>query len=140
MTRINTVDPCILSDKHLVAEYRELPRVFGLAKAAFYRGEIPADARNPREYCLGSGHARFFYDKLTFLTYRFDSIVRVMRARGFKPTHFYVPDGPGSIIWYGDWTPTDRDHIVNLRRLVERAPQHSAYSAVLAILEARNNG
>ena len=33
MTRINVVPPRLLLDEHLLAEYRELPRVFALAKA-----------------------------------------------------------------------------------------------------------
>lgn len=64
MTRINVVDPALLSGAHLVAEYRELPRVFALALEASMRGETPTDPRNPREYCLGPGHVRVFYPPL----------------------------------------------------------------------------
>lgn len=34
MTRINLADPSTLHSKHLLAEYRELPRVFKLVEAA----------------------------------------------------------------------------------------------------------
>lgn len=32
MTRINVVPVTELTDKHLLAEYRELPRIFGASK------------------------------------------------------------------------------------------------------------
>ena len=37
MTRINVVDVTTLHQRHLVAEYRELPRVFALAHKAYER-------------------------------------------------------------------------------------------------------
>jgi deoxyribonuclease (pyrimidine dimer) len=42
MTRINVVPPRELTRQHLIAEYRELPRVFGLVKKAAARGERPS--------------------------------------------------------------------------------------------------
>lgn len=39
MTCINLVDPSTLHSKHLLAEYRELPRVFKLVEAAEKRGQ-----------------------------------------------------------------------------------------------------
>ncbi|MBP7000765.1 pyrimidine dimer DNA glycosylase/endonuclease V [Amaricoccus sp.] len=41
MTRINVVPPEELSRAHLVAEYRELPRVFGMVRAMIARGLDP---------------------------------------------------------------------------------------------------
>ena len=64
MTRINCVPPSELTVQHLVAEYRELPRIFALVRAAIARGERPDDTRNPTEYRLGSGHVRFFTAKV----------------------------------------------------------------------------
>gem|GEM_PF-2001583 len=32
MTRINLVSPSVLADQHLIAEWRELPRIFGSVK------------------------------------------------------------------------------------------------------------
>ena len=66
MTRINVVPPAELCNKHLLAEYRELPRVFGLAK--------PVDDA-PSAYVLGKGHVRFFYDKLGYLAKRQRQII-----------------------------------------------------------------
>lgn len=33
MTRINLLPPAQLADQHLIAEYRELPRIFTLVKS-----------------------------------------------------------------------------------------------------------
>lgn len=46
MTRINLVDPSTLHTKHLIAEYRELPRVFALAEAAAFRGFAARSAQH----------------------------------------------------------------------------------------------
>lgn len=47
MTRINLIPPAQLSDQHLLAEYRELPRIFTMAHEAALRSEHPDDPRNP---------------------------------------------------------------------------------------------
>lgn len=86
MTRINVVPVSTLSGPHLVAEYRELPRVFGLAHKASMSSK-PWTDKQPKEYCLGTGHVLFFYDKLGFLSDRHQELVREMLHRGFKPTY-----------------------------------------------------
>jgi deoxyribonuclease (pyrimidine dimer) len=67
MTRINVVAPRDLTDQHLLAEYRELPRVFTLAQAWLDRGKPGA---LPERYALGTGHVKFFYDKTDYLAKR----------------------------------------------------------------------
>lgn len=54
MTRINLVEPRYLTDEHLLAEYRELPRVFTYVD----RHGIAED--RPESYKLGKGHVKFF--------------------------------------------------------------------------------
>ena len=80
MTRINVVPVRELSDKHLVAEYRELPRVFRLSYEWQQRNRPTAI---PAEYTLGKGHVTFFYDKLRFLIKRHRQLCREMRHRLF---------------------------------------------------------
>ena len=86
MTRINCIPPDELITRHLVAEYRELPRVFALVRASIARGEVPEDTKNPREYRLGTGHVLFFYGRLGYLAKRQTALVAEMQKRGFKPT------------------------------------------------------
>lgn len=116
MTRINVVPPSELCDKHLLAEYRELPRVFALARPCL-------DA--PKEYVLGRGHVKFFYDKLGFLEDRFDMIVSECKKRGFnikytRPTITVQKCGFGL---FNDYTPTPEALALNRARIAERISQ-----------------
>lgn len=115
MTRINCVPVTELCDQHLVAEYRELPRVFGLARRC-------DDA--PKTYNLGSGHVKFFYDKLGYLADRFQELVAEMRARGFKP-QFDKPFTDEQWIklhynLWGVWEPDQQALNANRARLAVR--------------------
>jgi len=123
MTRINVVPVQELSRQHLIAEYRELPRIFNLVKAAIERGELPNDRKNPVEYCLGTGHCRFFYDKLGFLYQRQADICREMRRRGYQVSYDHY--GLGEDIytareWWGDYLPTEAALALNRARIAER--------------------
>ena len=69
MTRINSaIDPKNLTDQHLIAELRELPRIFTAVNKRIEQGKYFNDI--PKEFALGSGHVKFFYDKLKFLNLR----------------------------------------------------------------------
>lgn len=112
MTRINCVPPSELVDLHLLAEYRELPRVFNLA--------VPS-VDIPKKYVLGTGHVRFFYNKLQFLYDRQWDIYKEMRRRGMNPRHH--PDGLlglGPRACWGDWEPTQEAIVLNRMRIKER--------------------
>lgn len=84
MTRINIgIDPSELCDQHLVAEYRELPRMraFALARLAKYGNCGP----RPELPTLGHGHMAYFLPFGLFLSERFESLASEMRLRGFTP-------------------------------------------------------
>lgn len=121
MTRINLVAPSLLLDQHLGAEYRELPRIFGLVRAAALRGETPQDPRNPVNYTLGSGHCRFFYPRLGFLKARYEELVAECKARGrwVRPYATAIDVGIGSE-WFGDWRPDEEAMMLSMSRLNER--------------------
>jgi deoxyribonuclease (pyrimidine dimer) len=128
MTRINCIPPAELVTRHLVAEYRELPRVFALVRASIARGELPDDPRNPSEYGLGAGHVRFFYCRLGYLAKRQAALIAEMQARGFKPT-FTDPSGLLEGIpppWCQDWEPTKQAMAENRARISERLGPASA--------------
>lgn len=119
MTRINCVPVEELSRQHLVAEYRELPRVFSLARKAAERKDI----KPIEHYTLGKGHVLFFYTRLAYLARRHAELVREMQRRGYKPA-FTTPlteshaDIPAEL--WGDWTPTEEALAVNRQRIAER--------------------
>ncbi|MEM9964280.1 MAG: pyrimidine dimer DNA glycosylase/endonuclease V, partial [Asticcacaulis sp.] len=109
---------------HLVAEYRELPRIFALVRAASMRGETPDDPRNPRTYVLGKGHVRFFYPRLGYLALRQAQLIAEMQSRGYKPSFTNSSELLTGIdaCWCGDWQPDDLALSLNRARIAERTP------------------
>ncbi|HUH59438.1 MAG TPA: pyrimidine dimer DNA glycosylase/endonuclease V [Candidimonas sp.] len=120
MTRINCIPVEELSRQHLVAEYRELPRVFALAQKASERNRFV----QPANYTLGTGHVTFFYTRLEYLAKRHAQLVAEMLRRGYKPTftgslkdaHPTIPQG-----FWADWEPTDEAMAINRARILERS-------------------
>ena len=124
MTRINVIDPKDLTDQHLMAEYRELPRIYKLANDAYNRG-LPAI---PPRYALGKGHVLFFYNKITFLINRHNALIIEMHNRNYK-TNFLAPpvsDFPSELT-KTIWVPDTEEILINLARLLEREPYHEPY-------------
>ena len=122
MTRINLISPSSLQTRHLGAEYRELPRIFGLVRKAEERGVLPHQHISLKEYVLGPGHCRFFYDKLWFLVQRHYSLVIEMDRRGYLPRF----RGPPAFVaelhegWFNDYEPTLVAIALNQARIDER--------------------
>lgn len=120
MTRINCVPVEELSGPHLVAEYRELPRVFALAQRAAARGTFS----QPETYTLGKGHLLFFYTRLSYLARRHAELISEMKQRGYKPTFSGVrredfPSMPDT--YWNDWEPTPDAMRMNRARIEERS-------------------
>lgn len=119
MTRINVVPVSELCDKHLLAEYRELPRVFTCA-----RQPLPGE-KFPTAYTLGAGHMKFFYDKLAFLYRRAKALYKEGRARGFNlnyhPAGLFKPFAYNGV--WNDWEPTPEALELNRARIAERISQ-----------------
>lgn len=124
MTRINCVPVEELSGPHLVAEYRELPRVFALAEKAAARGSLS----QPAIYTLGKGHLLFFYTRLRYLARRHAELIGEMKRRGYKPTFSGVrrEDFPGTPdAYWVDWEPTAEALALNRARIRERGASPS---------------
>jgi deoxyribonuclease (pyrimidine dimer) len=81
MVRINIINPQNLADQHLIAEYDEMLMLLGYIKRypEVKEGEIP------KEYCLGTGHMRFFKDKLLYIKNRHELIKKEMRRKCIIP-------------------------------------------------------
>jgi hypothetical protein len=124
MTRINVVPPSELHTKHLVAEYRELPRIFALVRAAQARGKTPSTLGAPARYTLGRGHVLFFYDKLAWLLARQKSLVAEMVARGYSPQFTQTDELLDAIApeWINDWVPDEEALAINRQRIMDRSP------------------
>lgn len=114
MTRINCIPVKELTDKHLLAEYRELPRISALA----WRSSDALRAV-PKNYVLGAGHVKFFYDKGEFLRRRFENeIVPEMQRRGFKTNFTQYRQHPDGL--NNDWQPDDIAMEINRKRITEK--------------------
>ena len=63
MTRINVgIPPAELVNQHLIAEHREIKRIPNcIAKGKYNMDGIPD------KFKLGTGHVKFFYNKLLYL-------------------------------------------------------------------------
>ena len=118
MTRINLVSPSVLADQHLIAEWRELPRIFGLVKKKLTENKpiLPSV-----KYTMGTGHVRFFYDKLLFLQKRHQALVKEAQKRGFKlsKTEKISLDGFPSA-YCQDFSPSEEDIIISQQRIQEK--------------------
>lgn len=110
MTRINCVPPALLVKEHLLAEYRELPRIFRAAKRI-------ADV--PPTYRMGAGHMKFFYDKLLYCEKRYQLLCDEMIKRGFTVNYTKLPVNPDRSL-YNDWKPDNVAIAINLARINER--------------------
>ena len=111
MTRINCIEPSALTDQHLLAEYRELPRVFALARKLKPREAVPT-------YRMGAGHVKFFFDKTLWLACRQEDLITECLTRGYRIQHTSVPfpvDGLDN-----DWAPTPAAIEANLQRLRDK--------------------
>ena len=121
MTRINLVKPELLVRQHLVAEFRELPRIFALVRDAQARGECPVAVRaaTTELYTLGKGHCRFFYPRLAWLTRRYLSLVAEMQRRGYQPSFTAPPEWTAAVDggWYGEWEPSPACVLLNVERI-----------------------
>lgn len=120
MTRINCVPVAELCRQHLIAEYRELPRVFALAHNAHgARRKVVA----PEAYGLGAGHVTFFYRRLGYCRRRFDELRKEMLARGYAPKYEQPPPATVPPDWWQDWEPSQAALAINRQRILERTPK-----------------
>jgi hypothetical protein len=118
MTRINgTIPPAALCDQHLVAEYREILRTTALAT------KNPVDpSKLPQAFTLGTGHVKFFYDKLKYIHIRFNQLRQELLNRGFA-ANIEWDDGRlnGRLELYQDWHGTKEANQLVIDRIYERA-------------------
>lgn len=121
MTRINVVPVEELTRQHLQSEYREITRVFGLARKA-QRDILGLRKKLPPEYTLGTGHVLFFMNKLKYCSDRYAQLTQEMRCRGYSPNPVSKEDlisGIDSKL-IQDYTPTLEAVAINRQRIRER--------------------
>lgn len=116
MTRINAgVNPIELTDRHLLAEAREIKRVPNCVSRGRYNLK-----NTPKEFTLGKGHVSFFYNKLKYLKNRYEDLYKECKSRGFNVSYWgnAWDDVPQELM--NDYIPTDRDREIIRQRIKER--------------------
>lgn len=118
MTRINLIEPEELMDQHLLAEHRELPRIFWIVrKKIFENKEIKAW----KQYKMWPWHVIFFYDKLLFLQKRLEKIILECKKRNFNISFtedIKLDDIPD--LYKKDFLPTEKDIKISRDRINEK--------------------
>lgn len=126
MTRINCVPPEELSREHLLAEWKELPRVFTLAAKAYHSGRKVVA---PERYTLGAGHVKFFYQRLGYCLKRFSALREEMLRRGYKPSYDAPPITEiRDTEWWQHWWPDEDALRINRERILERKKKHELHN------------
>ena len=107
MTRINVIPVHELADQHLMAEYRELPRVL--------KQKINIDEAS-HTYLLGKGHVKWAASHLGFIYNRYYELVSEMKYRGFNTSFDHIErpkiENPYNV--------TDTDIQINRERILDR--------------------
>jgi deoxyribonuclease (pyrimidine dimer) len=124
MTRINAdLDPKILSDQHLMAEYREMPMVTASLRRSL-KSKTPEQvlANIPSHFCLGQGHVYFWYNKLWFLKKRYTRLINELIRRGYNlnPERYSLDTMGFPAGFHNDYKMTETDESLILARINER--------------------
>lgn len=82
--RVNLVDPKLLTDQHLMAEYRESFMLPG-SMPRWFANQSLEDMVNkvPKEFTLGKGHMLFFLDKGLYMSKRYTLLIAELKRRQF---------------------------------------------------------
>lgn len=127
MTRINLVEPSQLSDKHLTAEYRELPRIFTLVmRQQEQHNYNPITLGIPAQYTLGKGHVKFFYNKIGWLLERYEKLYVELQNRNYNlDCELYSSVVKEArklrLIFFRPYTPKPEEIYLNMARLCKRS-------------------
>ena len=116
MTRINTsIPPRELTNMHLIAEHREIKRIPNMVSSG--RAKI---INIPKEFTLGTGHVKFFYNKLEYLRKRYEELYKECKNRDFNVTYYgHAWDNiPKHLM--NDYIPTKNDEIIIRQRIKEK--------------------
>lgn len=113
MTRVNLIPPSELHRLHLVAEYREIPRIM---KDAWI---LP---RYPASYGFGTGHMKFFYNKLLFILRRHRALVEEMERRGYQAEYQHLCELllQKPVELWNDWVPSQEEVDMSRARISQR--------------------
>lgn len=126
MTRINIVPVSELCNKHLFAEWREIPRVISSLEKSLNRKNKKFDMMEiPPSYVLGKGHVKFFFNKLTYVINRYDLLSKELLIRNYNISirKLTIPKEI-PLCFINDWKPSQNELEINRKRIKERLPKN----------------
>lgn len=134
MTRINLIDPSLLADQHLFAEWREIkhvPKALARSLKACDNNLTALKAKIPKAFTLNTGHVTFFYNKGEFLQKRFKALQQELdkREHGYNRQAPLDPLGVFTILpmLCNDYTPDERALQVSLERIEQRLSEKPTF-------------
>jgi deoxyribonuclease (pyrimidine dimer) len=120
------IDPKLLADQHLIAEYKELPTIV----RSLIKNDFVIKGLKPNKFCLGKGHINFFKDKLFYIFKRHEFVKFECLHRNFKcyslsiltecgfhsveECHTFIPQ------FWNDWRPSSEDSGIVMSRITNR--------------------
>jgi deoxyribonuclease (pyrimidine dimer) len=116
MTRINAgIRAAELPSKLLLAELREIKRIPNvISKGKYNMAGIPSEFR------LGTGHVKFFYNKLKYLLNRYEELRHEAIHRGFNVSDFSKAWEDVPIELMNDYQETHHDREILIQRINEK--------------------
>jgi hypothetical protein len=122
MTRINVSIPVEkLSKAHLIAEHREIKRIPNCIKSGRYNMK-----NQPSKFTLGTGHVKFFYDKLEYLRKRYIRLYNEGLSRGINFTYYGDAWNDLPVELCNDYKPTKHDYLILRERLIQKDINYKA--------------
>ena len=118
MVRVNIIDPILLLDQHLLAEWNEIQMLFGTIV------KHPNISWQPQKYKLGKGHINFFKDKVLYLFSRLQRLYKEIVRRDYNVKNpneimdFYSPNIDRN--FFNNWTPDTEDFDIIKERIFEK--------------------
>ena len=121
MTRINSAIPVkSLTDEHLLAEHREIKR---LPSVLYKSIEANTIDKLPASFCLGTGHVKFFLNKMLFIKKRYQQLHEECLNRGFNVEDYSSNFDNIPSSFNNDYTPTQEERILLIERITTRLSQ-----------------
>jgi hypothetical protein len=119
MSRVNVgIDPALLCPKHLIAEHREIKRLPNALKKRLLKNHPMDDI--PRRFRLGTGHVKFFFDKMGYLYLRYKLLHAECLRRGYKVTDFSSAWDDIPTEYMNNWSPSYQDVSIVGERIAQR--------------------
>jgi hypothetical protein len=116
MTRVNVGYPVKhLTRAHLIAEHREIKRIPNMVASG--RAKLSGI---PSAFTLGTGHVKFFYDKLGYLLKRYREIYSECISRGYNVQDYSDAWDKVPSNLMGEWSPTEKDAQIIKERIAQR--------------------